>query len=125
MRVPILGSVSAGQPMDYIPIVNWRTIRPIRGRQLNENYACARVVGDSLANAGVFDGDIVIFRLTNEARPGDLIVALTPMGLTIKYLDYADGRILLRCANPACSDQQWDPEDVRIQGVVKRVERDL
>jgi len=111
--------------MDCIPIVSWRTIRPIKGRALRDQFACVRVVGDSLSGANICNGDFAILRLTNEARPGDLVVASTPMGLTIKYLDYADGRILLRCANPACSDQQWDPEDVRIQGVVKRVERDL
>jgi repressor LexA len=126
MRIPVLGEVAAGRPVEFLPIVAWRHIRPIRGTRLNDSFAAARVIGDSLIDDGIFDGDYVICLLTHEAPDGALVVALTPEGLTVKYLSrQPDGTVLLRGANPDYPNQIWNGEDVLVQGVVKRIERDL
>lgn len=128
IRVPVLGEAFAGKPVpvEALPITNWREIRPIKGARLGDCFAAARVAGDSMVDDLISDGDYIIFRLTQEARTGDLVVALTPDGLTLKYLyPQADGTVLLRGANPLYTDQVWSVKQVLIQGVVKRIERDL
>jgi repressor LexA len=126
MKIPVLGQVAAGRPIEFIPIVDWREIRPIKGARLNDHFAAARVVGDSLMDDAILDGDYVVCLLTHEAYNGDLVIALTPDGLTIKYLHRQNGSVvLLRGANPEIPNQIWRGEDVLVQGVAKRIERDL
>ena len=125
MLIQIIGEVSAGKPFEFFPITRWRDIRPSKKVPAHIEHAAAYARGESLVDAGIIDGDIAIFRKTHEAREGELVVALTPFGLTIKYLFYEDGRIVLRPANPLYEDQIYDVQDVEIRGVVKRIERDL
>lgn len=126
IRVPILAEVAAGKPIDMLPISQWREIRPIKGARPNDRYAGVRVIGDSLQDTGILDGDVLIFLLTRVAQAGDLVIVLTPLGLTIKYLlQHSDQMVLLRGANSKYEDQIWDIEEVTIQGIVRRVERDL
>lgn len=81
-HVPLIGTVTAGMPIlaaqsveDYIPV-------PIdqRGRSL----FALRVKGDSMVNAGILDGDIVIVEQTPVANNGDIIVALIEDEATVK-----------------------------------------
>lgn len=127
-EVPFLGSASAGKPvpLDALPIEGTRFIRPIKGARPFDRFAAVRVDGHSLNDDGILDGDIVIVRMGDESHTGDLAVVLTPHGLTIKYLDpQTDGTIVLCCANADCEDQVWEIQDIKVQGVVRRVERDL
>ena len=127
-RVPILGEIFAGKPVpvEALPIIGWRSIRPIKGARAGERYAAAPVNGHSMIEDHIIDGDLVIFKLTHEARTGDLIIALTPDGLTLKYFyPQPDGTIILRGANSLCDDQVWQARHLKIQGVVRRIERDL
>jgi SOS-response transcriptional repressor LexA len=80
MLVPVLGQVSAGKPIDPLPIIQWRKISPLRNGKANATYGAAQVVGDSLIDDGIRDGDYAIFEHTHEARNGDLVCALTPDG---------------------------------------------
>lgn len=128
VRVPVLGEVFAGRavPVDALEITSWREIRPIKGARPGDRFAAAPVRGDSLIDDGILEGDFVIFRLTQTAEIGDLIIVLTPDGITIKYLSaQADGLVLLRGANDLYADQVWEARQLKIQGVVKRMERDL
>lgn len=128
IRVPVLAEVFAGKagPISDLDITGWREVRPIRGARPGERFAAAPVRGDSLINDHIAEGDMLIFQLTTEAREGDLIIALTPDGLTVKYLHaQVEGMVLLRGANPIYEDQIWDASEIKIQGVVKRIERDL
>ncbi len=127
-RVPVLGQVFAGKPVpvDALPIIGWREIRPIRGASLKDRHAAAPVIGDSMVDDHILDGDFVVFKLTHEARSGDLVIALTPEGVTLKYFHpQPDGTILLKGANPLRKDQVWEARHVKVQGVVRRLERDL
>lgn len=128
VRVPVLGQVFAGKPVpiEALPIIDWREIRPIKGTKLSDRFACAPVAGDSMVEDHIIDGDFVIFKLTNQAQAGNLVIALTPDGLTLKYLfPQPDGKILLKGANALRDDQIWEARHVKVQGIVKRMERDF
>ena len=128
MRVPVIGSAYAGKavPLDALPIESWREIRPIKGAKPWDRFAAIRAIGESLIEDNILDGDFLIIRLSGEARFGELSVVLTPHGNTIKYLHpHLDGTVLLKGANALFEDQVWEVQDIRVQGVVKRVERDL
>lgn len=127
-EIPVLGSASAGKPvpLDALPIESVRRIRPIKGARIFDRFAAVRVEGHSLVEDGIHDGDICIVQMGAGARTGDLCVVLTPHGLTIKYLyPQEDGMALLRGANPECEDMVWEAQQISVQGVVRRVERDL
>jgi repressor LexA len=125
MRIPIVGQVAAGNPVEFLPIVRFRDIRAIKGARTSEQYAGIEVLGSSLLLDNIADGDYAIFRLTHEARNGDLVVARVPDGLTIKYYHPStDEKILLSGADPAY-DQLWEASEVVVLGVVVRIERDL
>lgn len=124
MKVAVLGQVAGGRPVEFLPITQWRDIRPPKNFHWSKRYLGLEVVGDSMSPY-IEDGDIVIFEITAEAKEGQIIVAMTPDGLTCKYLHQANGKVLLRSHNQDYLDQQFDIEDIMIKGVVCRVERDI
>jgi repressor LexA len=126
IHIPIIGQVSAGTPFDFIPIERWRWIRPLQFTSPGEQVYGMEVVGDSLKDKNILDGDILVFVHGQPSRPSDLCIVQTPHGLTAKYVyPREDGEVLLASANALIRDQVWSMSDVKIIGVVKRVERDL
>ena len=124
IRVPIIGHVAGGKPIELLPVRGYRVIREVEGVK-SDQIAVIQLVGDSLREDGILDGDWLVYKHGCEARNGQLVVALTPDGLTVKYFHQMNGGgVLLKGASPAY-DQYWDTEDVIIQGVVLRVERDM
>lgn len=124
ISIPVLGQAAAGRPVEQLHIISRRRIRPVPGYK-PEHIAAVEIVGDSLQRDSIVDGDWAIFRRTFEARPGQLVIALTPDGLTVKYFfPREDGGCLLRAADPQY-DQSWDAGEVTVCGVVLRIERDL
>ncbi len=75
-----------------------------------------RVQGDSMRDAGILDGDLVVFERTQACRPGDIVVALIEDGYTLKYLRQEQGRFYLEAANPQYPILY--PKDGQILGVV-------
>jgi repressor LexA len=62
------------------------------------------VEGDSMIDAGIQPGDMVVFERTAEVRPGDIVVALTEDGYTLKFLRRKQGRLCLEAANEKYPD---------------------
>ena len=98
-NVPIVGSVAAGEPLlatqnitDYFPI-------PVDYLP-NDKVFMLIVKGDSMINAGIFDGDKVIVRETNTARNGDMVVAMVEDGATVKTFYKEEGHFRLQPENP-------------------------
>ncbi len=83
-----------------------------------------RVRGQSMINASICDGDIVIGESTPQARPGAIVVALIDGESTLKRLVLREGRPCLVSENPLCPDPIAQSELV-IQGVVHTVVRRL
>jgi SOS-response transcriptional repressor LexA len=129
VRVAVVCLIGASKSIEHLPIREWRDIRPIKNARPFDRFCAALVSGNSLTGDGVFDGDYVIVRLTfelEEIKPGRLCAVLTPVGLLIKHIYLTlDNRIRLASANQTYEDLVFDIDDVEIQGVVVRVERDF
>lgn len=114
-QVPLLGTVTAGQPI-YAHEERIATI-PFPGdhRRYNELFAL-RIKGDSMIEAGILDGDIIVCEKTPYAGNGDIIVALVDDEATCKRLYREDGYYRLQPENP-----MYDPiivEDCEVLGLV-------
>ena len=82
----------------------------------------ARVRGESMVDAGLRDGDLVLIDRSLSPRPGSMVLAWVDDGFTVKTLHRRDGRFWLRAANPAFPDLELHPEDnPHIWGVVTHV----
>ena len=97
--VPLVGKVTAGQPIlaienieDYLVIPN-----DLAGQE-SELYAL-RVQGDSMIEAGILDGDIVIVHSQDQAENGDIVVALIGEEATLKRIFYEGGHVRLQPEN--------------------------
>ncbi len=75
-----------------------------------------QVVGDSMVDAGIHEGDMVIFERTGSYRPGDIVIALTEDGYTLKFLRKKGERYFLEAANEKYPPIY--PKEGQIVGVV-------
>jgi SOS regulatory protein LexA len=114
--LPVLGRIRAGfaapaeeELADTITIGEYLLRRP-------EASYLLKVEGDSMQDAGIQEGDMVIFERTNDYKPGDIVVALTEDGYTLKYLRKKDGGYYLEAANENYPDIH--PREGEIIGVV-------
>ena len=118
--VPVLGRVTAGMPVlaveeieGYVPVSE--SVR--RGREL----FALRIDGDSMINAGILDGDIVVVCKTPVAENGEIVVALIEDEATVKRFYREEGHLRLQPENPA-----YDPiivEECMLLGTVVSVVR--
>jgi repressor LexA len=117
MDVPLLGKIAAGVPIEAIQHERDRIILPpdlAHGR--GEHYAL-EVEGDSMIDAGILDGDIVIIERSDTAMNGEIVVALVDEEeATLKRLRKKGGSIALEAANPAYETRIFGPDRVRVQG---------
>lgn len=123
--VPLLGRVQAGalttaseHPDGYLPV------QSARSAQRDELFAL-RVRGESMRDAAILPGDVVIVQRQEDARSGDIVVALVEEEATVKRLKLQAGRVELHPANPAFDPIVPDPAEVRILGKVIEVRRYL
>jgi len=115
--LPILGRIAAGIPIDAIEDSNREELLALLttpGR-----YAL-RVCGDSMIEAGIYDGDTIIVQSLQRATNGDIIVALIDHEtVTLKRIKYLPGgKIRLIAENPKISSQVYDARRITIQGKV-------
>ncbi|HEX4212125.1 MAG TPA: transcriptional repressor LexA [Candidatus Dormibacteraeota bacterium] len=117
--VPIIGNVAAG-----IPILAEQNIEDhlmLSPAIAKEGWFALRVRGDSMINAGIFDGDLVLVRPAEDALDGTIVVALVEDEATVKRLDRSTGRVRLIAENPAYPP--LEPETVSMVGEVKALFR--
>lgn len=77
IKVPLLGKVTAGSPIEAIERPNEFFSLPANLIPAKETIFTLDVSGESMINAGIFDGDIVIVQKQSTARNGDIVVAMT------------------------------------------------
>ena len=83
VNVPIVGTVAAGQPL--LAVENIEGYFPVPAEFMpNEQSFMLKVKGESMINAGIFDGDQVLVRKQSTAESGDIVVALMEDGATVK-----------------------------------------
>ena len=124
VKIPILGSIAAGQPIEAIEVSD-ETITITRdeiGKQ-GKHYAL-RVQGSSMIDEGIFDGDIVIIRKQEIAENSQTVVAVIDDNeATLKKLYRENGRFRLQPANPTLFPIYRD--EVEVRGVVVKIIRNL
>ncbi|MBQ2750186.1 MAG: transcriptional repressor LexA [Clostridia bacterium] len=88
-RVPLLGKVTAGQPITAVE--NIEGYVPFEAPTSGDNYFALNVQGDSMINAGIYNGDVIIVHCQEDAQNGDIVVALLDDEATVKRLKLEDG----------------------------------
>ena len=99
VKVPLLGKVTAGSPITAIETPNEFFDLPASLVPKNEEVFTLHVSGESMINAGIFDGDIIIVEKQNTARNGEIIVALVDDSATVKTFYKEEGHIRLQPEN--------------------------
>lgn len=117
IEVPVMGRIAAGVPIEAISHVSHSVTVPsamISGR--GEHYAL-EVRGDSMIEAGINDGDVVVIRETSVADNGDIVVALVEdQEATLKRFLRRGDTIALEAANPAYETRVYPDHMVKVQG---------
>lgn len=98
VNVPIIGNVAAGQPI--LATENIENYFPIPTEFVpNQDVFMLRVKGESMINAGIFDGDKILVRQQSTASNGDMVVALLDDSATVKTYYKEDGHYRLQPEN--------------------------
>src|SRR3989344_7352572 len=81
---PVVGFTSAGSFTEAIEEINaWQPLSK-DVETIADDVIVVRVMGDSMINANIKDGDLILFKKTNEVVSGDIVLAQTPDGTTVK-----------------------------------------
>jgi len=117
MELPVMGRIAAGVPIEAIAQVSHHVAVPgsmLSGR--GEHYAL-EVRGDSMIDAGINDGDVVVIRETPTADNGDIVVALVQdQEATLKRFFRRGDKVELVAANPAYETRLLPSHMVKVQG---------
>ncbi len=115
--IPMMGRIAAGVPIEAITTMTHSVAVP--GNMISgsgEHYAL-EVKGDSMIDAGINDGDVVVIRETSIADDGDIVVALVEdHEATLKTFKRHGSSIALEAANPAYETRVFPSEMVKVQG---------
>lgn len=117
LTVPLMGKIAAGVPIEAISHAHQNVAVPgdmVAGK--DKHYAL-EVKGDSMIDAGINDGDVVVIRETNAADSGDIVVALVEgHEATLKRFRRKGSAIALEAANAAYETRVYQEDQVRVQG---------
>ncbi len=116
VTIPVMGRIAAGTPISALQHRSHAINVSPEFLSHGEHFAL-EVRGDSMIEAGIFDGDTVIIRKQQSADTGDIVVALIDEEeATLKRLRRRGSSIALEAANPAYETRVLGPDRVRIQG---------
>lgn len=118
-EMPFLGLIAAGQPIEALPGHETLAVpRHLFTGRAQDHYVL-RVVGDSMIQEGIHDGDFVVVLRREQALPGEMVVALIGgVEATLKRF-FPEGEIVrLEPANPAMQAIRVQANEVKVQGVV-------
>ncbi len=119
VAVPIIGHVAAGAPI--LAEQNVEDHLLLSPELAQDGYFLLKVRGDSMINAGILDGDMVLVRPQQEATNGSIVVALVDNEATVKRFERGNGHVKLIAENPA-----YEPivsSNVSLVGAVRGVIR--
>jgi len=124
-HVPLVGDVAAGT--DVLANQNVETLMPLPADLTGEGELfMLRVRGESMINAGIFDGDFIVARVQNTADKGDIVIAGIPgEEATVKTFRPDGNKIILEPANDSMDDLVFPADEVSIFGKVVTVLRRL
>ena len=116
VSIPVMGRIAAGTPIEAIQTHSHTIMVPPEMLGAGEHYAL-EVRGDSMIDAGIFDGDTVLIKKQDAASTGEIIVALVDdEEATLKRLRRKGNTVALEAANPAYETRIFPPDRVKVQG---------
>ncbi|MBZ9601741.1 transcriptional repressor LexA [Phyllobacterium chamaecytisi] len=116
VSIPVMGRIAAGVPISAIQNQTHMIGLPPDMIGSGEHYAL-EVKGDSMIEAGIFDGDTVVIKRGDTANPGEIVVALVDdEEATLKRFRRKGASIALEAANPAYETRIFGPDRVQVQG---------
>ncbi len=116
IELPVMGRIAAGVPIAAISEVSHNVAVPQGMIGSGDHYAL-EVRGDSMIDAGINDGDVVVIRETNKADNGDIVVALVEdEEATLKRFRQKGSSISLEAANPAYETRVFRDDQIKVQG---------
>ena len=123
ISIPILGKIAAGLPIEAI-FDNTNYIELPETLLKKGEYFILNVEGDSMIEAGIFDGDQVVIRKANDANNGEIVVALIDNNeATLKRIFKRGQQVALQPENSNYKTVIYGPDRIQIQGVLKHLIR--
>jgi repressor LexA len=117
VELPVMGRIAAGTPIEAISEVSHNVSVPGGMVSGQAHHYALEVKGDSMIDAGINDGDVVVIRETSAADNGDIVVALVDgHEATLKRYRRKGDMIALEAANPAYETRMLPEEQVKVQG---------
>ena len=117
LTLPVMGRIAAGVPIEAISHVSHTVAVPGAMLSGSGHHYALEVKGDSMIDAGINDGDVVVIRETTTADTGDIVVALVDdHEATLKRFRRKGGAIALEAANPAYETRVFREDQVKVQG---------
>jgi repressor LexA len=115
--LPVMGRIAAGVPIEAINQVSHSVAVPGGMIAASGSHYALEVQGDSMIEAGINDGDVVVIRETSTADDGDIVVALVEDSeATLKTFRRRGSSIALEAANPAYETRVLPSDQVKVQG---------
>jgi len=116
LSLPLVGRIAAGTPIEALQDDSNHIGVPASLLGSGEHYAL-EVKGDSMIDAGIYDGDIVVIQRSDTATSGDIVVALIDhQEATLKRLRRKGDTIALEAANPAYETRIFPADRIKVQG---------
>jgi repressor LexA len=116
VQLPMYGRIAAGMPIEALNDTVSHVDVPMAMLGAGEHFAL-EVAGESMLDAGIWDGDTVIIRRTDVADTGQIVVAMVDEAeVTLKRLRRRGNSIALEPANAAFKTQIYPADKVRVQG---------
>ncbi|GGA11252.1 transcriptional repressor LexA [Neptunicoccus cionae] len=115
--LPIMGRIAAGTPIEAIQHATSHVAVPGGMMHNQGSHYALEVKGDSMIDAGINEGDIVVIHEQSDAENGDIVVALVDdQEATLKRLRKKGSAIALEAANPAYETRVYRDDQVKVQG---------
>ena len=117
LELPVMGRIAAGTPIEAISHTSHKVAVPRNMLNNSGKHYALEVKGDSMIDAGINDGDVVVIHEQQQADTGDIVVALIEgQEATLKKLRKKGSSIALEAANPLYETRVYRDEQVKIQG---------
>ncbi|MBJ6370289.1 transcriptional repressor LexA [Sedimentitalea arenosa] len=119
IELPLVGRIAAGVPIEAISDSAHQVAVPQQMISTTGEHYALEVKGDSMIEAGINNGDVVVIRETSTANNGDIVVALVEdHEATLKRFMRRGNAIALEAANPAYETRVFPDDKVKVQGVL-------
>jgi len=122
VKIPLIGSVACGMPIFADENIEAEVSISVKMIKSGYKYFLLRAEGDSMNEAGINNGDLLLIRQQQDAENGDRILALIDDEATVKEYNKSNGLVILK---PKSSNKTHQPiilnDNFRIQGIIENV----